>query len=197
MLEWHDAGSAWISARGTGVESAPTSDSSIRADQRGADACARGLLRSARARRTGGRSRVPSRRRGRWASTPSSGRRPPDADEVLGRLGGVFYGTVVEYIAGPRAVRRRRVVAAARRRSARSDGARGQLPDGRPGCRLHVQQTGFEDTPRWRRYYAVIAPRLALVARRAEGVRGDRMSESHVRQTRASSRRSASATSSS
>ena len=26
-----------------------------------------------------------------------------------------------------------------------------------PVCKLHVKQTGFEDTPRWRRYYAVIA----------------------------------------
>ena len=26
-----------------------------------------------------------------------------------------------------------------------------------PVCRLQVKQTGFEDTPRWRRYYAVIA----------------------------------------
>jgi len=26
-----------------------------------------------------------------------------------------------------------------------------------PVCKLQVKQTGFEDTPRWRRYYAVIA----------------------------------------
>jgi hypothetical protein len=26
-----------------------------------------------------------------------------------------------------------------------------------PACRLVVKQTGFEDTARWRRYYAVIA----------------------------------------
>jgi hypothetical protein len=26
-----------------------------------------------------------------------------------------------------------------------------------PACRLHVKQTGFEETARWRRYYAVIA----------------------------------------
>jgi hypothetical protein len=25
-----------------------------------------------------------------------------------------------------------------------------------PACRLVVKQTGFEDTPRWRRYYEVI-----------------------------------------
>jgi len=26
-----------------------------------------------------------------------------------------------------------------------------------PVCRLQVKQSGFEDTPRWRRYYTVIA----------------------------------------
>ena len=25
-----------------------------------------------------------------------------------------------------------------------------------PACRLRVRQTGFEDSPRWRRYYSVI-----------------------------------------
>jgi len=26
-----------------------------------------------------------------------------------------------------------------------------------PACRVQVRQTGFEETPRWRRYYTVIA----------------------------------------
>ena len=30
------------------------------------------------------------------------------------------------------------------------------VPDG-AGCRLHVKQSGFEESVRWRRYYAVIA----------------------------------------
>jgi uncharacterized protein YndB with AHSA1/START domain len=78
-------------------------------------------------------------------------------DEILGRLGGVFRGTVVQFHAaqgffvadafwlppdgdpiGPMALAI----------SCRMSG---------PVCRLHVRQTGFEDTPRWRRYYAVIA----------------------------------------
>jgi uncharacterized protein YndB with AHSA1/START domain len=84
---------------------------------------------------------------------------PPtaDSDDVLGRLGGVFYGTVLEYLAG-----RELFVA----------DAWWLPPDGDPigpmalavscrmsgpVCRLHIKQTGFEDTPRWRRYYAVIA----------------------------------------
>lgn len=89
-----------------------------------------------------------------------------DADEMLGRLGGVFHGTIVEYIAGAQLF-----VA----------DAWWLPPDGEPlgpmglqvscaadgsGCRLHVQQAGYEDTSRWQRYYAVIAPgwRASLAA---------------------------------
>jgi uncharacterized protein YndB with AHSA1/START domain len=85
-----------------------------------------------------------------WAPTP-------EADDVLGRLGGVFYGRVMEYLPG-----RELFVA----------DAWWLPPDGDPvgpmalevscrmsgpACRLQVKQTGFEETPRWRRYYAVIA----------------------------------------
>lgn len=81
----------------------------------------------------------------------------PDADEILGRLGGVFAGRVMEFLPG-----RELFVA----------DAWWLPPDGDPigpmalevtcrmagpACRLHVKQTGFEDTARWRRYYAVIA----------------------------------------
>ena len=80
-----------------------------------------------------------------------------DADDVLGRLGGVFHGRVMEYMPG-----RELFVA----------DAWWMPPDGEPigpmalevscgmsgpVCRLQVKQTGFEETPRWRRYYAVIA----------------------------------------
>ena len=80
-----------------------------------------------------------------------------DADDLLGRLGGVFHGRVMEYLPG-----RELFVA----------GAWWLPPDGDPigpmaltvscqmsgpVCRLQVRQTGFEETPRWRRYYAVIA----------------------------------------
>jgi uncharacterized protein YndB with AHSA1/START domain len=81
----------------------------------------------------------------------------PDADELLGRLGGVFHGRVLEYLPG-----RELFVA----------DAWWLPPDGDPigpmalevscrmagpACRLQVKQTGFEDSPRWQRYYAVIA----------------------------------------
>lgn len=84
---------------------------------------------------------------------------PPTAesDEVLGRLGGVFCGRVMEFLAG---------------REAFIADAWWLPPDGEPigpmalevscrmsgpACRLQVKQTGFEENPRWRRYYAVIA----------------------------------------
>jgi uncharacterized protein YndB with AHSA1/START domain len=81
----------------------------------------------------------------------------PEADDVLGRLGGVFHGRVMEYLPG-----KELFVA----------DAWWLPPDGEPigpmalevscqmagpACRLRVKQTGFEETPRWRRYYAVIA----------------------------------------
>ena len=80
-----------------------------------------------------------------------------DADDLLGRLGGDFCGRVLEYLAG---------------REAFIADAWWLPPDGDPigpmalsvscridgsECRLVVTQTGFEDTPRWRRYYDVVA----------------------------------------
>lgn len=80
-----------------------------------------------------------------------------DADEILGRLGGIFHGTVMEYLPG-----RELFIA----------DAWWLPPDGEPigpmalevscemsgpVCRLTVRQTGFEESERWRRYYAVIA----------------------------------------
>jgi uncharacterized protein YndB with AHSA1/START domain len=79
-----------------------------------------------------------------------------DRDDVLGRLGGVFHGTVIEYFAG------RQVLVA---------DAWWLPPDGDPigpmslevscvtdggACRLRVRQSGYEEGPRWRRYYDVI-----------------------------------------
>jgi uncharacterized protein YndB with AHSA1/START domain len=80
-----------------------------------------------------------------------------EADEVLGRLGGVFHGTVMEHVPG-----REFFVA----------DAWWLPPDGDPigpmslevscrfeahACHLRVRQSGFEESPRWRRYYDVIA----------------------------------------
>jgi uncharacterized protein YndB with AHSA1/START domain len=85
-----------------------------------------------------------------WATTPYR-------DELLGALGGVLHGTVVDVRPGQRFF-----VA----------DVYWVPPEGDPigpmalhvtcdpdptGCRLQVLQEGYEPSPRWRRYYAVIS----------------------------------------
>jgi uncharacterized protein YndB with AHSA1/START domain len=85
-----------------------------------------------------------------WPATPYR-------DELLGALGGVFHGTVVDVKVG-----KGFLVA----------DAYWVPPEGDPigpmalevecipdpgGCRLRVRQSGFEPSPRWRRYYAVVS----------------------------------------
>ncbi|HVC19834.1 MAG TPA: SRPBCC domain-containing protein [Vicinamibacterales bacterium] len=91
-------------------------------------------------------------------------------DGLLGRLGGVFHGTVIQYQAG-----RSFFVAdaywlppdgepigpMALDVTCKTVDARGWMRLRRPGsqenvARLHVVQNGYEDSPRWRRYYEVI-----------------------------------------
>lgn len=79
-------------------------------------------------------------------------------DPILGRLGGALHGMVMEYKPG--------------REFFLAD-AFWLPPDGAPigpmalevriskhawGSQVHVRQSGFEDSPRWRRYYEVITP---------------------------------------
>ena len=83
-----------------------------------------------------------------WATTPYR-------DDVLGPLGGVFHGTVVDVRPGQQFL-----VAE----------CWWVPPEGDPlgpmalqvacqpeaaGCKLHVRQDGYEPSPRWRRYYAI------------------------------------------
>ncbi|HUL75208.1 MAG TPA: SRPBCC domain-containing protein [Vicinamibacterales bacterium] len=85
-----------------------------------------------------------------WATTPYR-------DDLLGPLGGVFHGTVIE-VRPPHSF----LVA----------DAFWIPPEGAPlgpmalhvtcdaegtGCKLHVRQDGYEPSPRWRRYYAVVS----------------------------------------
>ena len=56
-----------------------------------------------------------------------------------------------------RVLSRRSVLAAARRRSGRSDGARGDVHAAGNSTVLHVRQSGWEDSTRWSRYYELIA----------------------------------------
>jgi uncharacterized protein YndB with AHSA1/START domain len=82
-------------------------------------------------------------------------------DEVLGRLGGVLRGTIMQFEptrgffvadlywlppdAGPIGPMALDVSCAL-----------GLSHDGRPATTLHVVQSGFDESPRWRRYYEVI-----------------------------------------
>ena len=85
-----------------------------------------------------------------WATTPYR-------DDMLGPLGGVFHGTVVD-------VRPNQQFLVA--------DCMWVPPEGDPigpmalqvtcqteagGCRLHVQQDGYEPSPRWLRYYAIVS----------------------------------------
>jgi uncharacterized protein YndB with AHSA1/START domain len=80
------------------------------------------------------------------------------SDDILGRLGGALHGTVMEYKPG--------------REFFLAD-AFWLPPDGEPigpmaleatcsrhawGAQLHVRQSGYEESARWRRYYEVISP---------------------------------------
>lgn len=80
-----------------------------------------------------------------------------ERDELLGRLGGVFHGTVLEYVQG-----RELYVGDAWWIPPDTDpigpmaleiSCRSDVP---ATCRLVVRQSGFEEGPRWRRYYGVI-----------------------------------------
>ena len=86
------------------------------------------------------------------------------ADDILGRLGGVFHGTVVEFLPergflvanaywlapdgdpiGPMAFE------VACTPAARGGSAQGPV-------RVRLTQQGYEDSARWRRYYEVVTP---------------------------------------
>jgi uncharacterized protein YndB with AHSA1/START domain len=85
-----------------------------------------------------------------WATTPYR-------DEVLGPLGGVFHGTVVDVRPGQQFLvaecwwvppEGAPLGPMALQVECRAEG---------DGCRLHVRQEGYESSARWRRYYAVIS----------------------------------------
>jgi uncharacterized protein YndB with AHSA1/START domain len=105
-----------------------------------------------------------------WATTRYS-------DDVLGALGGVFHGTVVDVTPGEQFY-----VADAYwiPPSGPPIGPMGLLVscgDAPGGCRLSVRQDGYERSPRWQRYYAVTARgwQVSLIAlkRYAETARPD------------------------
>ena len=79
-----------------------------------------------------------------------------EADDVLGRLGGVFYGIIAEYRPG-----RELFIADAWWLPPDSDPVGPMslqitcVTEG-PSCRLRVQQSGFEESARWQQYYKLI-----------------------------------------
>jgi uncharacterized protein YndB with AHSA1/START domain len=94
-----------------------------------------------------------------WATTPYR-------DDLLGALGGAFHGTVVDVKHG---------------KSFLVADAWWVPPEGDPigpmaleiscdaiaaGCRLRVRQSGYDPSPRWRRYYAVVSRgwQISLIA---------------------------------
>ena len=94
-----------------------------------------------------------------WAATPYR-------DDVLGPLGGTFYGTVVE-------LRPSSHFLAAECYWIPPEGpALGPMvldvtcEPTRDGCKLVVRQDGYEPSPRWTRYYAVVSRgwQLSLMA---------------------------------
>ena len=81
----------------------------------------------------------------------------PYRDDLLGSLGGVFHGTVVDVNPG-----RHFLVADAYWVPPEGDpigpmALEVYCEDDPGGCRLKVLQNGYEDAPRWRRYYAVVS----------------------------------------
>jgi len=102
-----------------------------------------------------------------WPATPYR-------DDLLGALGGVFHGTVVDVKLG-----RGFLVADAYWVPPEGDpigpmALEIECADDPAGCRLKVRQSGFEPAPRWRRYYAVVSRgwqlSLAALKRYAEAV---------------------------
>ena len=92
-----------------------------------------------------------------------------EADDVLGRLGGTFYGMVMEYKPG-----RELFIADAWWLPPDGDPIGPMSLDVRcamdgPACRLHVRQGGFEEGARWQRYHGIIARgwQTSLVALKA------------------------------
>jgi len=78
-------------------------------------------------------------------------------DDILGRLGGVFRGTVMQYH-----LSQGFFVADAYWLPPDGDPIGPMAlhvtvrPEARGGTELRVMQSGFEDSPRWRRYYEVV-----------------------------------------
>lgn len=86
-----------------------------------------------------------------WENTPFR-------DEKLGTLGGVFYGTVVEYRPGEEFVLAEAFWLAPEGEPVGPMGLEVSCTVEGPATRLRVVQSGYEESERWQRYYALIGP---------------------------------------
>ena len=85
-----------------------------------------------------------------WATTPYR-------DDVLGALGGVFHGTVVDVAPGSYFFVADAWWIPPEGAPVGPMGLQVTCQDDPAGCRLNVRQDGYEASPRWLRYYAVTA----------------------------------------
>ena len=86
-----------------------------------------------------------------WATTPLSRRPAGPARRRLSRHGGRRHVPADSFSSPTPAGSRRKAIRSVRWRS------RSLSSPTRHGCRLHVRQDGYEPSPRWRRYYAVVS----------------------------------------
>jgi uncharacterized protein YndB with AHSA1/START domain len=85
-----------------------------------------------------------------WATTPYR-------DDLLGPLGGVFHGTVVDVKPGKAFVVAEAYWVPPEGPALGPMALTVECESEGEGCRLHVRQDGHEPSPRWRRYYAVVS----------------------------------------
>jgi len=94
-----------------------------------------------------------------WPTTPYR-------DDLLGPLGGVFYGTIVDIRHGEQFLVAEAYWVPPEGQALGPMALQVTCQPDPGGCRLHVQQDGCEPSPRWRRYYAVVSRgwQISLIA---------------------------------
>ena len=85
-----------------------------------------------------------------WTTTPYR-------DDVLGALGGVFHGTVVDVKPGKQFLVAECYWVPPEGNPIGPMSLQITCQDEAGECRLHVQQDGCEPSPRWLRYYAIVS----------------------------------------
>lgn len=83
-----------------------------------------------------------------WATTPFR-------DDLLGPLGGVFHGTVVDVRPGQQFLAAECYWIPPEGDPIGPMALQVTCQEEEAGCRLTVRQDGYEPSPRWRRYYAI------------------------------------------